>query len=395
VPIPLPRLRGDLDFMPSPVEDSPGLLIRDSLRYSDSILIVPPPLVPALACFDGQQTHLDLRKTLVQITGQLDIGDIQKQLTDTLNRAGFLDNEAYADLKEQRRSEFANAPVRAPSHSGTAYPDDSIQLRATLDHWMGPVKPRAGLLGIAAPHVTPEGGYESYRSAYRLLGPEHKDRTFVILGTSHYGAPNQFGLTRKPWVTPFGVTQPNLDLVKELEDRAVTMEDYCHAVEHSIEFQVVFLQSLFGPDIRILPILCGPFFDSGMPDSNEGVRAFLDTLGEIAACEKGKLTWILGVDMAHMGRRYGDSFEAIANQNEMLAVGGRDRDRMDRIAAGDARGFWERIQQNRDDLKWCGSSPFYTFLKACPEARGTLENYEQWNIDTASVVSFAGMSFRD
>jgi hypothetical protein len=79
----------------------------------------------------------------------------------------------------------------------------------------------------------------------------------------------------------------------------------------------------------------------------------------------------------------------------MLSVGGRDRDRMDRIAAGDARGFWERITENHgDDLKWCGSSPFYTFLKVCPEARGTLENYEQWNIDPASIVSFAGMSFQ-
>ena len=35
------------------------------------------------------------------------------------------------------------------------------------------------------------------------------------------------------------------------------MEDYCHAVEHSIEFLVVFLQHLFGSDIRILPVLCG------------------------------------------------------------------------------------------------------------------------------------------
>ncbi len=43
------------------------------------------------------------------------------------------------------------------------------------------------LIGIAAPHVSPAGGYESYRAAYRLLGPRYKERTFVILGTSHYG----------------------------------------------------------------------------------------------------------------------------------------------------------------------------------------------------------------
>ena len=51
------------------------------------------------------------------------------------------------------------------------------------------------------------------------------------------------------------------------------------------------------------------------------------------------------------------------------------------------------MQQNQDDLKWCGSSPIYTFLKAVPEARGTLRRYQQWNIDEQSVVSFAASRF--
>jgi hypothetical protein len=77
----------------------------------------------------------------------------------------------------------------------------------------------------------------------------------------------------------------------------------------------------------------------------------------------------------------------------MEEVAGRDRARIERMNAGDARGFWDLVQENRDDLKWCGSSPIYTFLKAVPEARGKLHRYEQWNIDERSVVSFAGMSF--
>ena len=40
------------------------------------------------------------------------------------------------------------------------------------------------LVGIAAPHVSPEGGWQSYRAAYAALGPADADRTFVILGTS-------------------------------------------------------------------------------------------------------------------------------------------------------------------------------------------------------------------
>jgi predicted class III extradiol MEMO1 family dioxygenase len=78
----------------------------------------------------------------------------------------------------------------------------------------------------------------------------------------------------------------------------------------------------------------------------------------------------------------------------MLTVAERDRQRIDRMIDGDAAGFWDLVQENRDDLKWCGSSPIYTFLKARPSARGKLERYEQWNIDQESVVSFAGITFR-
>ena len=393
--------------MPSPVEESPGLLIRDSFRYSDSVLIIPPPLVQCLSCFDGQQTQLDLRAMLVEILGQLQVGDLEDQLIDVLTRSGFLEDDTFLAMKTQREREFGESSTRLPSHAGSAYPADSEELGKTMLEWMGPGPHRVAaangdhLIGIAAPHVSPSGGCESYRAAYGLLGPQYKERTFVILGTSHYGAPERFGLTRKPYVTPWGASRTNLSLVDELTRQApeaIAMEDYCHSVEHSIEFQVLFLQSIFGPDIGVLPILCGSYAQSiyrgGKPESNDRVKRFLGALGEIAAREGDRLLWVLGIDMAHMGRRYGDEFEALANENEMLAVGGRDRERMDRVAAGDAAGFWELVQQNHDDLKWCGSSPVYTFLKVMPNARGSIEKYEQWNIDPQSVVSFAGMSFR-
>jgi AmmeMemoRadiSam system protein B len=388
--------------MPSPVEDRPGLLIRDSFRYSDSVLIIPPPLVECLHCFDGRQTQLDLRSVLVRITGDLQVGAIEDQLIDVLTRSGFLEDENFQTLKEQRHREFAEATIRTPSHAGSGYPDNPEDLQTQMREWMdGAAAPAAQLRGIAAPHVSPAGGYESYRAAFRLLGPEYKDRTFVILGTSHYGAPEKFGLTRKAYVTPWGSSRTDTSLVDELIRQApdaITTEDYCHAVEHSIEFQVVFLQSIFGADVRILPILCGSYAHSiyrgGKPEANDNVARFLGTLGEIAAREGDRLLWVLGIDMAHMGRRYGDGFAALANEREMLAVDARDRQRMERMAAGDAAGFWELVQENHDDLKWCGSSPVYTFLKVVPGARGTVERYEQWNIDPQSVVSFAGMSFR-
>jgi AmmeMemoRadiSam system protein B len=404
VSTPLPRLRLSLDFLPSQDAEHPGLLIRDPFKFSDAMLLIPPELVACLACFDGEQTSLELRENLVRITGNIQVGDIEKHLYDTLNDAGFLETEQFEEMRIARIQEFEKAPKRDATHAGSAYPDNEHEARESLAEFMkdpGEKPFEDGLIGIAAPHVSPFGGWESYRDAYSKLGPSYQDRTFVVLGTSHYGEADRFGLTRKPFVTPFGDAITDVELVDELAQAcpgSTRMEDYCHAVEHSIEFQVLFLQYLFGPNIRILPILCGSFANSiykgGLPEDTEGVARFFGTLGNISAREGNRLLWVLGVDMAHMGRRYGDELLAKADEGEMLAIAERDKSRIAQVNAADSQGFWSLVQENRDDLKWCGSAPIYTFMKTNPAARGALHRYQQWNIDEQSVVSFAALSFR-
>lgn len=395
----LPRLRTDIDAMVSPVASRPGLLIRDCFRFSDAILIIPPLLIPGLPLFDGKRTDDDLQSELARSSGVPDLGAAAGHLIETLSGSGFLQDETYARLKQRRLAAFIETPFRAAAHAGAAYPDQVEPLRSVMQGYLDGAAPtRRAVIGIAAPHVSPSGGWQSYRAAYQELTPDLRDRTFIVLGTSHYGPPGKFGLTRKPFQTPFGETTIDRALVDELEpEPAALMEDYCHAVEHSIEFQVVFLQAIYGPGVRILPILCGSFGSSihcgGLPEDEALVKRFFDALAEIAAREKQRVFWVLGVDMAHIGLRFGDRFAARAEQDEMIRVRKRDQLRIERINASDASGFWDLVTENQDDLRWCGSSPIYTFMKAAPWARGSLLRYEQWNIDENSVVSFAGISF--
>ena len=201
-------------------------------------------------------------------------------------------------------------------------------------------------------------------------------------------------------MSPLGETRTATPLIDRLEAEApggIRMEDYCHAVEHSIEFQVVFLQYLYGADVSILPILCGPFvksiYDGGLPEDDPQVERFFASLGNLAAKQGKQLYWVLGIDMAHIGSRYGDPIRATANVGEMLAIEQRDRSRIEQIEKGDLKSYWSLVQEGHDDLKWCGSSPLYTFMKIKPELRGELLDYHQWQIDPQSVVSFGAMRF--
>ena len=401
----LAPLRRTLDAMPSPVADRPGLLLRDPLGYTEDVVIIPPPLVAFLRFFDGEHDEGDLTEALHRATGEMGASAFARRLAETLGRGGFLEDEDLGRRRESCHRAFADAAAREATHAGNGYPSDVAELASLLDSWLRPpteteAPPPPAVYAVASPHVSLEGGYRAYAAAYRALPAEADGRTVVVLGTSHYGVPERFGLTRKPYSTPFGPAGTDLDVVDRLIARggdAVTVEDYCHAVEHSIEFQVLFLQHRLSPGVRVVPILCGPFAAAtrgpGRPEDDPDVARFLDALGELDAREGGRLLWVLGVDMAHVGRRYGDDLDARVGAPELAAVEERDRRRIAALAGGDAEGFWDLVREDDDELKWCGASPLYAFLKATAPRRGALLRYEQWNIDPASVVSFAAMAF--
>lgn len=401
----LPRLRRGLDLMPSPVSERPGLLIRDPYRYTEEILIVPPLLAAGLVLFDGESTTLDLQAELSRLAGEIVPGEVIESCLRALQDNGFLETEEWERMRDERHSQFAAASVRMPVHSGSGYADEASGLTEQLAGYLNGFGAAGGeeLRGIAAPHVSPWGGWQSYAAAYgRLNGKlreSAREKTVIILGTSHYGEPDRFGLTRKTFETPLGVLRPDLELIDRLEasgGEAVLMEDYCHAIEHSIEFQCIFLQHVLGSDFRILPILCGPFVRSmatgEAPERDDKVYRFFDALGELAA-EHDPL-WVLGVDLAHVGRRYGDDFTAVVGSEEMAEIEADDRERIESVCAGDAAEFYEQMREEQERLKWCGYSPIYTFMQAVPDARGSLIRYDQWNIDEQSVVSFAAMEFK-
>jgi hypothetical protein len=415
----LPALRRALDILPSPESDRPGLLIRDPLHYSDTVLYVPPAWALALHCLDGEHNVLDVQEIVTRATGSLVFSNEVRQFVDVFRQRGFLETEEFCRLRDQQHQEFREQRERPAAHAGTAYPASAAEIRRTFEEYFRGEDVDGGwpdnLLGVAAPHVSPEGGRNCYAATYRRLAafPALAQRTFMVLGTSHWGAAEKFGLTHKPFVTPLGTLRVDDELVDWLEQRgggAVNPEDYCHAIEHSIEFQCVFLQHALGPELKIVPILCGPLGEppksdgadpaSGVTATSGGVAGndhdreyFLGALGELAKKHKDQLFWVLGIDLAHLGRRYGDSFTALADRGQMVEVAEQDRRRLELVCAGDSRGFLELVRARGDDLNWCGYSTLYTFMRAVGNVRGRILHYEQWNIDTQSVVSFASLEF--
>ena len=107
----LARLRPTLDFLPSPIPDRPGLMIRDPFQYSDATLVIPPVLVESLTYFDGTRSSLDLREHLVRLTGELDVSGLEQHLIETLSGAGFLEDDNFFRKKAEVERAFADSTL--------------------------------------------------------------------------------------------------------------------------------------------------------------------------------------------------------------------------------------------------------------------------------------------
>jgi AmmeMemoRadiSam system protein B len=170
-----------------------------------------------------------------------------------------------------------------------------------------------------------------------------------------------------------------------------------HRVEHSIEFQAVFLQYLFGGRraFTIVPVLTSFAHEAlargGSPEDDPRVSAFLDALADVLAARGRPSTIIAGADLAHVGPRFGDPRPVSAGQRTRIER--EDREMLAAVEAGDAAGFFASVARDGDRRRICGLSPIYALLRMTGTGvRGALRHYGQAP-DPQGLVSYASVVY--
>jgi AmmeMemoRadiSam system protein B len=156
----------------------------------------------------------------------------------------------------------------------------------------------------------------------------------------------------------------------------------------------VFLQHvLASADFRIVPILCG-FMEPHLSQCSRfsdipSVGPFLDCLRDAAAAE-GTLV-VAGVDLAHVGLKFGDKLPASAL---MSAAEAHDKALIDALCRMDAEAFWSTLAGVEDRYHVCGASALACLLEILPAGTGTLLQDDMWHEETTrSAVGFASVLF--
>jgi AmmeMemoRadiSam system protein B len=257
------------------------------------------------------------------------------------------------------------------------------------------------LKGLIAPHIDFQRGGTCYAWAYKALAESPPPDLFIILGTVHAPTDFPFVLSRKKFATPRGEVETADQIVSALEKKLTFdpfQDEIAHKTEHTIEFQLVFLDYLYHSKktFKILPVLCSSFHDiltqEDSPQDKPYLYEFIDALRRVIVDSPYRSCYIASADLAHVGLRFGDA--AAPSQGSLTELESKDRAMLSCVEGLDAEGFFTYIQQEKDSRKICGLPPIYTLLKLIDAENGKLLDYQQSvEAEAGSVVTFTSMVF--
>ena len=404
--MPLPALR-PLDIFPVKYQGRTRFALKDPAGVAEKVLLLGGEALFIASCLDGKNEAEDIQRAFAsQFDGaSVSLEDIAR-LVATLDEGSLLDSPAFRERMRKVREEYSALPVRPAAFAGKAYPEDAGELARLLDSYFEPPGPGRGHApagkapaGLVSPHIDFTRGGPSYAWAYReLLGREPVD-LYVILGVAHAGPSSPFVLSLKDYDTPFGPAETDRELARALcreSGQDLASLELAHRGEHSVEFQAVWLKyvgSRLGRPFKILPLLCssvGPAPARAADPAHET----LDALRRLLKDYPGKVCLLAGVDLAHVGPRFGDD-KPVAELLPWMVE--EDRKSLEFLLRMDAAGFHGSVMEDGGRRKVCGLGALYAFAwllcRLAPGSEGRLLRYDHAPDPSGGEVSFASLAF--
>ncbi|MFP4369480.1 MAG: AmmeMemoRadiSam system protein B [Candidatus Kapaibacterium sp.] len=404
---PLPPLRRDLDFSHVKRAGTDYVVISDPLGVVENTVALSENFFQLLFTLDGKISLNDI-KVMVRTHQQAADEDFTKLFSgiDRIKKIGLLESEEFFIMKKKLEEKIAADPRRPMLCAGSSYeedPDKFIEQMQEFFATVGKIDQPGNANAIIVPHIDfriGEIAAKTYAAGYRAIQDTNAD-TFIIFGTSHKVSSDYFMLSEKDYMTPLGPIETDRDFINDLKEKLSyepKIDEIAHRLEHSVEFQAVLLKYFFrNRDIKIVPILVGSFYEhiiSGtLPETNPKIKEFMEVISAVASEKERKTIFISSVDFSHIGKKFGDDFNA---ETMLEMIYEEDSILIDSLIAGDKDSFFEKISKVEDKWKVCGTAPIYSMLGAAGNKEGRLLQYSQWNErETFSAVTFAGIAYYD
>ena len=153
--------------------------------------------------------------------------------------------------------------VRPAAVAGMFYPGDARSLASEVDDLLGSVEHATPRLGYPKALIVPHDGYIysggiAARAYDELAAARGSVRRVVLLGPTHRVAVRGLAAPSvEAFATPLGPVRIDRDAIASVRELPqVVINDAAHALEHSLEVQLPFLQEVLG-DFALVPFAVG------------------------------------------------------------------------------------------------------------------------------------------
>jgi hypothetical protein len=404
----LPALRA-VDAFPMTHEEQEMYCLYDPSEMVTEQLILAPVALFIAQCLDGQHTLENVQARFHTESGGMELPeDAINEVVALLDEHGFLDTDRFRAIQAEVETTFHESSKRPAYLAGKSYPEhpdeceEFVEQQFLREEGPGNVPDDAEegspghLPGLIVPHIDLHRGGHSYAHGYSHLAKYEKPDVVLVFGVAHAAEPVPFILSRKDFETPLGLLSTDREIVDKLAE-SCSWDPFAfemtHRTEHSIEFQALMLARQYGPDVKIVPVLTSWFGEGEDADIDWApIHEFLDTCRQVVGGEDKKVMVMASVDLAHVGRRFGDPFDI---DDEIIdEVSKRDVEDLTFVESVNPTSFYLSVMKDGNQRNVCGVNAIYSALHVL-EGSGVIGrplHYDYAHDPAGGIVSFCSFA---
>lgn len=404
-----PALR-NIQYSPMKQGEEHYIILWDPSGLSAEKLIIPLNLFYLFQFLDGEHSPEQIGVEYLKKYGEFLMPDKLERLIADLDEKLFLEGDRYEKAKAAAVKAYRDSPARKPRFAGKSYEAEPQKLREQVAGFFtskeGPSSDPSGhqgkaIKGLVAPNYEVNVAGPIYAWAYKELREAEAPDVYVLLGTAHSGLAKPVAVTDKDFESPLGIVPVNRPIMEHLRSKggdAWFADELRHETEHSIEFQLPFLQETVGArqSISIIPILSlfppGCVTDPTLKDVADQVERFVAVLKDAVAASGQRVCFLASANLAHIGLRYGD--DKAPTDFSFHRCMQTDLEMLKHVENVDAQGFAEFLLKEQDRRHVLGFSAIYLLLRLIEAEKGEVLRYDREIVDQFnSTITYASAAF--
>ncbi|MEO0151213.1 MAG: AmmeMemoRadiSam system protein B [candidate division WOR-3 bacterium] len=354
-----------------------GFIVRDPFGLFEDLFFTPQALY-LIGLFDGNRTLDEIKSEFLKATGiVLSDSEIIEFIKQMDNYYLFY-NERFINRIEEEREKILKLEYKKLSFFEDITQIKNFIKQNSIEDF------QEDIIALIVPHIDIKVAMDTYLKTYSKI-KNTKRNIFFIFGVAHSIHLTPFSIFPKNYFTDRVVKVHNeiINNIRNLFFYDIHFDVLAYKNEHSVEFPILFLDSIF-EDFYVIPSIVA------YAKNRDELKIIAERIYEAIKEYKDKIIFISSIDLSHVGKKFGDKVYYEPNEVDLKYI-----DMLLNLKNDEAFEFLEKYQnQTRIDGQFT-NYVFLEILKLLGVKEGILIDYKNYyEALTESGVSYCSIYYK-